>query len=85
MHMICTLVMFEMGKYTLGMGGADDVLWSSVVSLRWWKGYIERGYCSCFYEMTKHKECTCVQVCMRMQGAYVVCVGLLWCARVCVL
>ena len=54
MHMICMLVMFEMGRYTLGMGGADDVLWSSVVSLRWRKGYIERCYCSCFYEMTKH-------------------------------
>ena len=41
MHMNCTLVLFETGRDRLGEGGADDVLWSSVVSLRWQKGYRE--------------------------------------------
>ena len=38
MHVNYTLVMFETGRYTLGMGGEDDVMWSSVVSLKWQKG-----------------------------------------------
>ena len=29
--MNCTLVMFETGRDTLGVGGADDVVWSGVV------------------------------------------------------
>ena len=37
MHVNCTLAMFEIGRYTLGAGGADDV-WSSVVPLKWQKG-----------------------------------------------
>ena len=41
MHVNCTVVMFEMGRCTLGVGGADDVVWSIVVSLRWQKGYRE--------------------------------------------
>ena len=41
MQVNSTLVMFETCRYTLGVGGADDVVWSSVVSLRWQKRYGE--------------------------------------------
>ena len=41
MHVNSTLVMFEMGRYTLSVGGADDVVWSSVVPLRQQKEYRE--------------------------------------------
>ena len=57
--MNCTLVMFEIGRYTLGVGGADDGVWSSVVSLRWQKGYRDVLF-SCSYEISKHK---CAFVC----------------------
>ena len=70
MQVNSTLVMFETCRCTLGVGGADDVLWSSVVSLRWQKEYREVLF-SCFYEITKHEECICVQVCMHIQCAYV--------------
>ena len=73
MQVNSTLVMFETCRYTLGVGGADDVVWSSVVSLRWQKEYREVLF-SCFYEITKHEECICVQVCMHIQCAYVICV-----------
>ena len=73
MHVNCTLVMFETGMYTLGVG-ADDVVWSScVVSLRWQKRYREVLF-SCFYEITKHEECICVQVCVRIVCVVCVCV-----------
>ena len=45
---------------------------------------MERCYFSCFYEIAKHEECICVQVCVRMQCAYVVCVWACCGVRECV-
>ena len=42
---------------------------------------MERPYCSCFYAMTKHVECICVQVCIYMHA---LCIHSL-CGRLCVL
>ena len=62
MHVNSTLVMFETCRDTLR--GGDDVVWSSVVSLRWQKRYGDMLF-SCFYKITKHEESISVQVGMR--------------------
>ena len=49
-----------------GVGGAEDVVWSSVVSLKWQKRYGNVLF-SCFYDFTKHEESICVQVRMYAQ------------------
>ena len=63
MHVICTLVLFETCRDTLRGGGAEDVVWSSVVSL-WQERYGDMLF-SCFYDFTEHEESICVYVYMR--------------------
>ena len=48
-----------------GVGGAEDVVWSSVVSL-WQERYGDMLF-SCFYDFTEHEESICVQVRMYAQ------------------
>ena len=76
MHVNSTLVMFETCRDTIrgeGGRGGDDVVWSSVVSLRQQKRYRDVLF-SCSYEIIKHEQSISVQVGMRRSMYVRVCV-----------